>query len=193
MDQVGIISLAATTSLAILGFISKSIWDCVYQNREQKRIRKLQELDHLIQDFYNPLYTKLQREQLIWDKLIHLYNSDVNREIIKRLDDGTLARHVDIQELILNNSVRANPPRELKLALTKYDRHVTLYKALRETGSYAYPVSLGCPFPRELSGLVHKRLKELEIQRKVLLSLCPGYGCKPKITEIEIDEPIENV
>ena len=126
MDQVGIVSLAATTFLAILGFISKSMWDCVYQNREQKRIRKLQELDHLIQDFYHPLHTKLQREQLIWDKLIHLYNSDVNQEIIKRLDEGTLVRHIDIQELILKNSVRANPPKGLKIALTKYDRHVTL-------------------------------------------------------------------
>mgnify|MGYP005621324457 CR=1 FL=1 len=192
--------------LATGGFAARAIWDCLASVKETRRQRRLTHIEFLLSEFFVPITMRLHREQMIWDRIIRTRQGTEGVPLglqpgvdqLGDLDAATLENHIAIQGIIMANIARAAPQQHLYDALTKYDEHVTIYKALRDSGrSTCYPRVVGCPYPKELYGLLMVRVRQLERERDKLLGVCPSClssccdfkGCH--VPEAMIAEPAE--
>ena len=95
-----------------------------------------------------------------------------SEEIIKELDKKTLENHLEIQKLILDNIVKAQPRQDLMDEIMLYDQHVTVFQALRSVGSTDFPLKYGAPYPVNLIYKIEQRLQELEEERQQIDVCC---------------------
>lgn len=85
-----------------------------------------------------------------------------------------LQNHNEILEIIMNYTHLAEPDGILTDAISKYIRHITIYKATRETGEEkTFPLELGAEWPQELYPLIKERTEKYqkELNRKKLFKL----------------------
>ena len=184
--------------VATCGFAARSVWECVASMKETKRQRQLKHIEFLLGEFYVPITMRLHREQMIWDTIVkvrEIYGAPLGLhsggEQLRELDSTILENHIAIQSIIISNIAKAAPRQDLYNVLTKYDEHVTIYKALRNSGrTSCYPSQLGCPYPQNLYRMLVIRVRELEQERDKLLCVFPccnfrGYY----IPEAMVNEP----
>lgn len=185
--ELAVVTICFSSVAAVLGFGLRSLWDNVASVRESKRQKRLSHVEFLLGEFYVPIHMMLRREQAIWDKLIAL-NRNGWTDIMTKLDEATLENHKTVQKYIMMNVAKADPREDIMRELFAYDEHVTMYQALRDVGSNAYPVSVGCPYPIRLVSLLESRIRELELERHRLVSLCPSVACcfTPSVREIDV-------
>ena len=104
--------------------------------------------------------------------------------IMLKLDKIVLKNHVETVEMIENNIVSAEPRSDIAKLLMQYNRHVIMYKSLREEGDLSFPRKFGAPFPRELLPTVEKRLFELQKQYNDIVEyendLISKWKCKSR-------------
>ena len=76
---------------------------------------------------------------------------------------------------LLSNDSEQVDLRPLIDAMNRYQRHVTIYKALRESKDARFPLSVcsDCGYPKEFEGEIVKRIQSLETQRSKLLASRP--------------------
>ena len=123
-----------------------------------------------------PIYILLHRENIIWNKIVSAQIRDT--EIIKELDNENLNNHLEIQKIIMSNMAKASPRNDIALQLISYDEHVTIYKTLRKIGSNDFPIKYGSKYPKELCGLIEKRMEELKEDKRILLGF---FGNTPNL------------
>lgn len=198
--------------LATCGFAARVVWECIASVKETRRQRRLKHIEFLLGEFYVPITMRLHREQMIWDRIIHVRQNfgtplglHTGGEQLGDLDSTILDNHIAIQSIIISNIAKAAPQQHLYDILTKYDEHVTIYKALRDSGRCAcYPKQLGCPYPKQLYSMLMIRVRQLEKERDALLGVCPCCnfrGCyvpeavvaEPTEPSIESDDEFESI
>lgn len=166
--------------LATCGFAARAAYDSIASVKETRRQRRLQHIEFLLGEFYIPITMRLHREQMIWDRIIHVRQNfgaplglHPGGEQLGDLDSTILDNHIAIQNIIISNIAKAAPQQHLYDALTKYDEHVTIYKALRDSGRHTcYPKQLGCPYPKHLYSMLMIRVRQLEKERDKILCIC---------------------
>lgn len=184
--------------LATCGFAARAVWECIASVKETRRQRRLKHIEFLLGEFYVPITMRLHREQMIWDRIIHVRQNSGTPlglhpcgEQLGGLDSTILDNHIAIQSIIISNIAKAAPQQHLYDILTKYDEHVTIYKALRDSGrNSCYPKQLGCPYPKRLYSMLMIRVRQLETERDALLGVCPCCnftGCH--VPEAVVAEP----
>ena len=188
--ELTVITIGFSSIAAVLGFGMRALWDNVSLVRENKRQKRLSHVEFLLSDFYVPIHMLLKREQAIWDKLIALHRSGWT-DVMRKLDDATLENHKNVQKYILENVSKADPREDIMRQLMAYDEHVTMYQALRDVGSDAYPITVGCPYPVGLIQLLAVRIQELEVERHRLVGLCPSAKCclTPCVRVVDVHSP----
>jgi hypothetical protein len=135
------------------------------QQRENERdIRKLNYMASQLSDFYWPLYLRLKRDTATW-KLMHKKwdGTPFERSLGLALDrEFILPNHEAAVSLIESHLYLIKPDPQLLDALTKYMKHVSVFKALRSIGSKEDPSAAGAPFPDEVEAIVKDRLEKLQ-------------------------------
>jgi hypothetical protein len=175
-------SALLTALAAIAGFVAKSLWDIYWRRREQHetfiRQKRVDFLERQLSLFYWPLYLHLQKNNVIWEHLIHgrAVDDSIKRQVDEGLESFFLPNHEMIVKIIESNVYLAQPESEFEDLLLRFIRHVTIYRTIRVVGATFDPVAVGEPFPTELFPAVERRLKLLqqEYNRELGYLTAPG-------------------
>jgi hypothetical protein len=166
MEQI-YVTIILTSSAGVLGFLLRMFMDNINDVLINRKLKRTQHIEFLLSEFFMPIYILLHRENIIWDKIVNYQIRDT--EIIKELDNENLNNHLEIQKIIMSNMAKASPRNDIALQLISYDEHVTIYKTLRKIGSNDFPIKYGSKYPKELYGLIEKRMEELKEDKRILL------------------------
>ncbi len=178
---------------ALLGaaaVVAKSAWDRYAGWRsgvplETWKIRTRQ-LERRLSEFYWPLYARLLRDDVVWQKVFFDLRPRHDREQpawAKALPEESrrklsqeieakvlLPNHVEAAGIIRSSIHLANADAEFLSLLARYVRHVDAYASLRSAGILdADPIDVGEPYPHGLSEAVEVRLRKYQAEYEDLL------------------------
>ena len=172
-----------------LGVAAKTLWDSYvgYQDKVRLETWKIRrdELERRLSQFYWPLYVRLLRSDVIWQKVFYDLTTDdrhqrpdwaaglsleqrqaLAREIETKV---LLPNHAEAVAIIRANIHLANADQAFEDLLARYVRHVDVYTSLRSAGSSLDPFNVGEAFPLGLSDAVRDRLRQDQRQYEELL------------------------
>lgn len=160
----------------VIGVVAKSFWDRLVERQEElariKRNKKLEILERQLSEFYWPLYLKLEKDNLIWQKVFDQENG-FEEGIRRRLEtDFILPNHTEIMAILEGKIYLARSNSELSDEILKYIKHLAIYKAIRDAGIFDRdPIDFGEPFPKEIFRLVKIEKDNLQKEYDRLLDL----------------------
>jgi len=175
MEQI-YVTIILTSGAGVVGFLLRMFMDNINDVLNNRKLKRIEYIEFLISEFYMPIYILLHRENIIWNKIVTSQIRDC--EIIKELDNENLNNHLEIQKIIMSNMAKATPRCDIAEQLIKYDEHVTIFKTLRKIGSNDFPIKYNSEYPKQLCGLIEKRMEELKEDKRILLGL---FGNTPKM------------
>lgn len=169
-------TLIAIISAAV-GFMSKSLWQAYIDRKKDieksNRDKKISNLEAQLSDFYWPIYLRLQKDNVVWRKILDRESDDEDKrktgyEIEKSI---LLPNHEEIVRIIEGNIHRARPDKELESQLLQYLRHVSVYQSIRNAGIVDKdPIYFEEPWPGELFRLIEEKTHELQQDYDRLIS-----------------------
>jgi hypothetical protein len=150
----------------------------ISQHTEQIRF-----VDKQLAEFFYPVKMRLERDNAVWEvSARNRRDEGLNLKLSKDIEANLLMpNHEEIMDLIKTKfHLLANPTETIELApliaaMNRYQRHVTIYKALYQSKDKRFPASVcsGCEYPKEFEVLINKHIKNLEDQRSKLLRTKP--------------------
>ncbi|MCJ2099472.1 hypothetical protein [Methylobacterium sp. E-046] len=118
-----------------------------------------------LNDFYWPIYIRLQKDNAIWNRILDKRSKDDKIKAIGREIEmnEVLPNHTEIVQIIQSKIHLSQASPELQAALMQYVRHVAVYKAMRAAGDDdRFPIALGEVWPDKLFGLIEANTKGLQ-------------------------------
>lgn len=177
--------LLSTASVAI-GVVAKSMWDRALARQDElarlRRSKKLEILERQLSEFYWPLYSRLQKDELVWEKVWgHESKTNLSPDVRRQLENNLIRpNHEKILEIIETKIHLARANEQLAAALSAYIRHIAIYRALRAADIYdTDPYHLGEPFPADFLKLVADEKDWLQQEYDKLLDLERATDRKP--------------
>ena len=172
-----------------IGFGTKAFWDSYSGYRDKVRLESWKirtgELERRLSQFYWPLYSHLQRDDVIWEKVFWDLDSsaksrkprwvanlseDEQRKLASEIETKILLpNHVDAVSVIRSFIHLANADPEFEDMLIRYVRHVDVYTSLRSASCDLNPIDVGEEFPEGLSEAVRERLRTYQHEYELLL------------------------
>jgi hypothetical protein len=138
------------------------------------RAKRIAFLEQQLSSFYWPLHLRLQRDDVVWRKILERDSPDETRKAVARGVDQhvLLPNHREMVAIIEKGLHLARPDAHLEELLLRYVRHVAVYTALRESGNYhTDPFALGEPYPKDLSSEIERRTRSLQSELDHLMQL----------------------
>lgn len=172
----------ATTGTAIWGGItflagaaSKGMVDSYLRGRDEAkkflRDKRVQFLEQQLSLFYWPIYLRLQKDNLIWERLRER-NQDPESPQSKlsfQIESGViLPNHKEALNVIEANLHLAGDMAVVEASL-RYVRHVKVYEMLRAAGIKGDPIGHGEPYPSDYFPLIEKRVTEMQQEYDALI------------------------
>jgi hypothetical protein len=164
MDSSVIATLAAAA-----GFVAKAVWDWFYaQRREWESLvlgKRVELLDLQLSEFYWPLYIRLEKNEVIWKRILDVGEQDEGkRRLAEEIERGVvLPNHAEITAIIESRMHLAEADADFRSELLHYIHHVTLHKALRAAGeTNTFPADFGVGWPEKLFPMVRRRTEALQ-------------------------------
>lgn len=174
---------------AAFGFGAKALWDSYVGFRDDVRLEswkiRADELEKRLSQFYWPLYARLQRDEVIWQKVFYDLRSLSTRQkpgwvaLLSDAEQQKLRKEIETQVLIPNHAEAAaiiksamhlaNADPQFEELLVRYVRHVDVYTSLRSVGSNLNPIDVGEEFPTGLTQAVQERLHKYQREYEALL------------------------
>lgn len=168
------ILLIKSSALAASGAVIKVIWDKVMARQEEiariRRDKKIQLLERQLSEFYWPIYIRLEKDNLIWEKVFDK-NSGVDPAVQKALETThILPNHQEIMEILSSKIYLARASQPLSRALSAYIKHIAVYQAIRQAGIHDRdPLQFGEPYPTEIFELIKTEKNRLQTEYDRLL------------------------
>lgn len=159
---------------AILGFVSKSIWDRYWKKQDDLRSKQIDLISQQLSEFYLPLYFHLEKDNAVWEKILDRNKEDpLRQKVAKEIEKNfILANHEEIIKIIESKFYLARGEKEFTDEILKYVRHIAVYKALRSAGVWDVdPIYLGEPYPKTFFPIVKKKMGELQKKYDDFLNL----------------------
>lgn len=123
---------------------------------------RVTELEKRLSQFYWPVYIRLQRDNVVWQKILDRENqSDTERQQLAfQIEQGVLLpNHAEIVKIIESNIHLAALDKEFEAQVLAYLRHIDVYRSIRTVGIQDKdPVYFGEPYPKEFFHTLEKRL-----------------------------------
>jgi hypothetical protein len=164
MDQ----SLVATLAAAV-GFTAKTVWDWFYARRREWESlvlsKRVEVLDLQLSQFYWPLYIRLEKNDVIWRRILDVGEPDESRRrLAEEIENGViLPNHAEITAIIETRMHLAEADADFRRVLLHYIHHVTLHRALRAAGdTHTFPMEYGIEWPQQLFPMVRRRTEALQ-------------------------------
>ena len=168
----------------VIGFIIKVTWDRFslfhVQKHENKINKKISVIENKLKNFYWPLYIRLQRDEYLWElakitlfgnenhsddecaaAMVVALKKQENNTIIL-LDNHILENHNETLKIIDNHMVDAEPSDFIMNLIKQYNKHVMIYKFLRNDQVYSFPKYHGVPYPIHLKSAIETRVRLLQ-------------------------------
>lgn len=170
----------------VLGFILKSFWDRFWKRRDEIRAKKIETLERQLFEFYMPIYLRLQKDNVIWQRILDRASEDeIRQKVGAEIDKSViLPNHREIVKIIETKSHLSKADKELSSEILQYLKHVTIYEALRTSGITAVdPIHLGEPWSNRFFELIEAKVSSLQSEYDSLLNLQLGKDLtkiKPK-------------
>ncbi len=164
MDHSLVATLAAAAGIAL-----KTVWDWFYARRRDWESlvlsKRVELLDRQLSEFYWPLYIRLEKNNVIWKRILDVGEDDeARRRLAQEIERGViLPNHDEITGVIESRMHLAEADTEFTRELLHYIHHVTLHKALRAAGeNRAFPMDFGITWPDQLFPMVRRRTEALQ-------------------------------
>jgi hypothetical protein len=164
MDPTLVASIAAAA-----GFVAKVVWDWFYARRREWEslalAKSVEVLDLQLSEFYWPLYIRLEKNEIIWTRILDVGEQDeTRRRLAEEIERGViLPNHAEITAIIETRMHLAEADVDFRRELLHYIHHVTLHKALRAAGdTCTFPMDYGVAWPAQLFPMVKRRTEALQ-------------------------------
>jgi hypothetical protein len=135
--------------------------------REQRVGRRRDVIARQLNEFYWPLYVRLQKDNAIW-RTAHdaRWKTPSPSAFGRALEQGTiLPNHREVVRIIETSKIAfGRPDEEIVTEMKSYLRHVSIYEALRATGSADDPQGRDAPYPGRFFHLVCARTWALQME-----------------------------
>lgn len=134
---------------------------------KDKRLRKVSYLEKQLSEFYWPIYIRLQKDSVLWERVPNFFNDahSLPRETNDFLEREVLLKnHEEIVKVIESKFHLAEADEALSEEILKYIRHVTIYQAIRKVDDFRHlnPLNFNEPFPPNFLELFTKKLTEVQ-------------------------------
>jgi hypothetical protein len=167
----------------LLGLASKGLIDSFLRRRDDAHKylldKRVQLLEQQLSHFYWPIYLHLQKDNLIWERLMERDQDPDSPQsrLSMQIESGViLPNHKEALAVIESNLHLAGDPKIVEASL-RYVRHVKVYEMLRAAGIKEDPVSFGEPYPRDYFFVIEKRVDALQAEYdKLIVRLNPDEG-----------------
>ncbi|WP_146141193.1 hypothetical protein [Stenomitos frigidus] len=143
---------------------------------KQRFITRLQLIERQLTEFYWPVYLRLQKDNVVWERMLDKSKEDSGplQKIGAVIEiDFILPNHEEMVKVIESKIHLAQLDRELLEALLSYIRHVAVYKAARSAGFtdlHNTQKDLLPPWPENLYPEIERRTKALQNEYDDLLA-----------------------
>jgi hypothetical protein len=157
-------SLLIPAVLAVIGFFGKSLYDIYLENK--KRSRQL--IESKLQNFYWPICIRLKKNENVFRYLFKgkkgKDEESMNYKISHYVEKNILmANHEEIISIITSYRHLADSDNEVGQLIDAYIKHVSIYKALLDSGINEYPgVVSDAPYPKRIDDYFYEKTKALQ-------------------------------
>lgn len=166
-------TLLALVSVAA-GFALKAAWSAWIDKQKAIELEtwKLQvsQLEKRLSQFYWPIYIRLQRDNVVWQKILD--QSDTERmKLAFQVEQGVLLpNHEEIVKIIESNIHLAVLDEGFESQVLAYLRHIDVYRSIRTVGiKDKDPIHFGEPYPHGFFAAVQERLNRYQNEYDLLL------------------------
>ncbi|KQT17091.1 hypothetical protein ASG31_12130 [Chryseobacterium sp. Leaf404] len=146
---------------------------------KDKRFRKLSFLERQLSEFYWPIYIRLQKDTILFEKIPNFF-SDHNTLPIETNDylenEVILKNHNEIVEIIESKFHLAEADEILSNEFLKYIKHVTTYQAIRKISHFNHrnPIDFNEPYPPNFNDIFAENLKKIQTKYNNLVEEIKG-------------------
>lgn len=161
----------------LFGATLKALWDAYVGKKKEIEVQswklKAQELEKKLSSFYWPIYIRLQRDNVVWEKILHKNHKDchIEKNLAYEIEKGVLIpNHEEVIKLIEKNIYLSSMDNEMEEQILSYMRHVDIYKSLKSLGiEDVEPKDVGEAYPVGLFSIIEKRLFAYQKEYEELL------------------------
>ena len=146
-----IIIVLIPSIVASMGFVIRFFWERHTKMKYQMEFDEENQRRNKLEKFYYPLYFNLEKLSSLWQLKDQI---DINEECIKI--------HNENQDIIKTNIVKANPVPKLVHEIMRYNKHVTIYKAIYKNKDVCTPRQYNAEYPDEFKDTIKKRIDYIE-------------------------------
>jgi hypothetical protein len=149
--------LFLTGSIAVIGYLGKSIYDLYLDNRRKRK----ENIADKLKLFYWPILIRLEKDNAIWETILSKRQeiNSIQYKIANQVEKNSILKnHQEILDIIDSYAYLAEPDLKFTEQIKKYIKNVTIYKALRESGEETmFPLALGAGWPEDLYSIIKER------------------------------------
>ncbi len=133
---------------------------------------RVKDVETRLREFYWPIYLRLQRDNVIWEKILKRNDTDADTSSMaaKIESEVILPNHLAIVGIIENGMHFVRNDDELEKEVMHYLRHIDVYRSIRAAGIKKDPIVFGEPYPQEFFQIIDRRVKVLQRQYDEILS-----------------------
>lgn len=143
----------------------------ILENRRAAHVtEQVKNIDKQLAEFYWPVTFRLEKDNAVWEKLL-----DPDKNLAKQVElDMILPNHREILKIIdINSNLIFNAWEPVNNEFVKiiklYERHITVYSALRSMKDPRMPIEVNEPWPERFHPMVLARIDQLQKQRAQLI------------------------
>lgn len=140
--------------------------------------KQLEFLEKQLSQFYYPIYIRLHMDGAVWDRILDKSQGgdELRRKVGEAIEkDFILPNHGEIVSIIQSNIHLAECDEASFKTLLRYVRHVSVYRAMRESGCHDRdPISLGEPWPADFLPLIEEMTRKLQHRYDALVTITTG-------------------
>jgi len=152
---------------AVAGFIFKLYVDKFSKYQTRVKENRIKEIEYKLKDFYFPIYTNLNNENIVTREFVNLKSN-----LVFEIEKFVLNGHVENQQIIKNHIVKVNPDQSLKELLMQYFDHITVYKLshdMQERDDFnIFFITKSIPYPKDLFAKIDTEINRLRIELDTL-------------------------
>jgi hypothetical protein len=160
----------------LAGFLGKSAWDLYWKRKQERESiaykKRLEFVERQLSNFYWPIYLRLQKDNVVWERLLDRDHDDPVLANIARTIEANiiLPNHAEIVNIIETNMHLARADEAFEQQLLQYVRHISVYQSMRQAGVLDRdPLALGEPWPPQLFPMLEQRTEALQAEYDRLL------------------------
>ena len=175
MNEVLLSIIAAVAAPA--GVMAKTLWDRYADKRKSIELDlwkvRVEEVETRLREFLWPIYLRLQRDNVVWEKILHRESDDSEKQrVAHQIEaDVVLPNHLEIISLIESGMHFVRGDKELESALLAYMRHIDVYRSIRAAGIREKdPIYFGEPYPQDFFRVIEDRVKKQQKKYDDILS-----------------------